>query len=96
MLNCYVTHICSLINRNTEVNHAIFNACILLKASVYVLFIRDFLKIHDALDVNNRSNFDILHRHTVDSNGKHSLQVVRNSNFCLPQNHITRRTMIES
>lgn len=44
-----------------------------------------FLKNHNALDVNNRSNFDILHRHTVDSNGKLSLQVVRNSDFVYPK-----------
>lgn len=87
MLNCYVTHICSLINRNTEVNHAICNACILLKASVYVLFIRDFYKNHNALDVNNRSNSDILHGYTVDSNGKFSLQVVENSNSFFPKSY---------
>lgn len=39
-----------------------------------------FLKNHNALDVNNRSNSDILHGYTVDSNGKFSLQVVENSN----------------
>lgn len=45
-----------------------------------------FLKNHNALDVNNQSNSDILHGFTVDSNGKFSLQVVRNSDFFfLPQ-----------
>lgn len=52
------------------------------------------IKKHNALDVNYQSDFDILHGHTVYSNGKFSLQVVRNSDSFF-QNHITCKTIIE-
>lgn len=57
-----------------------------LSPHVLVIYQR-FLKNHNALDVNNRSNSDILHGYTVDSDGKFSLQVVENNNSFFPKSY---------
>lgn len=62
--------------------------------SLMITIDQRFKKNHNALDINHPSNFDILHGNTVDSNGKFSLQVVRNSDFFF-QNHIICRAIIK-